>query len=627
MFQSMAMRSKEVECSEPKPSASLHVALPSSLPISLPSSVSKLSEAEIKQYVWNQVKDDIFLNMTIGSKGDLSVPEVVSHHSNSQSSTAGHSSSGYDSDCDLKLQQANKTLELGKAKIAESQKKLEHFACIISHEIRTPLHCIIGLSNLLVSNPELPEQTKESLRMINKSGDHLVQVVNDVLDYSSYESGKLKFNRSKQSLAETLRHVSELISIQSQERNVPLRSYFDTSVPEYITTDHRRLQQILFNLLDNAIKFSDANSMVELHVKVIDNKLRFVVRDYGIGIPNDECEQIFEPFFHGSNSLCNTFGGPGLGLSIVAKLVDGLNGEVHVESRINEFTSFTVDLPFVDVCPSNMEAVSRRLSNTTVLYVFQDFCRDTAHHFEKLCKLYNVCQESFSSFQELEVRYKDFDRQRDYICVCFEGQFDLNVYAKLSSRVKTTLMTFGPKNAVPQAKCHVSCTNCILPVVLMNKLASLGTETAKEKPAMKLSVTDIYRDLRILVAEDNIVNQKLLRMMLRKLGIQNVDMADNGQLALDQEAKKKYDVVLLDMHMPCKNGLETCRELQERYPNGGPRIAFVTAYTDETFRKETFEAGADAFLPKPFTLKGIDQCLGKLLVSHKTHTPHPQSVL
>jgi signal transduction histidine kinase len=233
-------------------------------------------------------------------------------------------------DSNMKLEDANRMVMMASAA------QLEHFASM-SHEIRTPLNCIIGISSLL-QDTELDPQQKEEVRMIVTSGELLRTVVDDVLDYSKLESGNFEIDIKRSNLQETLNTIVHSIDIKDQAKKLLVRPFYGVTLGEFIDTDSRRLQQILYNLLGNAIKFSKEGGIVELHVclcssdgdrEAPDNKsfkvvkagdpvLQFVIKDYGKGIAKDHFEKIFEPFNQASAETSSVYGGTGLGLAITS---------------------------------------------------------------------------------------------------------------------------------------------------------------------------------------------------------------------------------------------------------------------------------------------------------------------
>ena len=554
----------------------------------------------------------------------------------------------------------------------------------MSHEIRTPLNPILALTSMLLEEiDQFTPQQADSLKMIARSGDLLLQVVNEVLDYAKYEAGKLEFDITRSNLQDTLESVYRPIVIKARnERNIHVRAFYDASVPAYIRTDPRRLQQILLNLLGNAVKFSKQGGLVELHVTVCNDQcdidycsavcgkgtvltpasvmreamasgsssstttsressslppeslpeevsvpfgadvLRFVVKDYGKGIKECDFDRIFQPFQQASDSSENKYGGTGLGLPITGKLVKGLGGRIYVDSVENEWTAFTVDFPFRDPLPDNIQSVSEKLRETTVFFVFNDFFPGTVARFEYVCNLYNVDLKTFTDCDEMQAfveRDGALDVGRTYLCFYYEGQYRKEVHERLAAKVnETVLLTFGPQYAIQESQGHFPCPNSVLPTVMMDRFCSYVHSTPQGSVSTTQPASLVpYEELKILIAEDNLVNQKVLKRILNRIGVVHVDVVADGEEAVDQEAREQYDVLLMDMEMPRMNGLEAVRLIKQRYREQEksveePRVAFVTAHASDAIREKTLDVGADVFLSKPYTLNGIKDCLDML---------------
>ncbi|OEU22221.1 two-component system sensory kinase [Fragilariopsis cylindrus CCMP1102] len=408
------------------------------------------------------------------------------------------------------LATANINLEKANAQLAiQSAKQLQHFACM-SHEIRTPLNCIVGMSSLLLEDdgPSMDPMHADSIRMINTSGELLSAVVDDVLDYAKLESGSFEVDIGLTKLQDTLDSVLYSITQKMQEKNIRIRTHFSPTVPLYLETDSRRLQQVLFNLLGNAGKFSKIDSVIDLSVSLVkayrddenNDTIRFSVKDYGKGIDKKDFETIFQPFSQASKETQNVYGGTGLGLSITSKLVHRLGGKISLDSELGKYADFTVDLP-------------------------------------------------------MNGRYVDIQK--------ISGKMT-------SASAKTT--TKNPGNITK---------------VLLGKL-----------------------DLKVLYAEDNIVNQKVLARVLNRYGITDITIVDNGKKAVDISAKTKYDCILLDMQMPIMGGIEACELIMDRDPDS--KIVFVTAHALDEFKVKAKSVGAIGFISKPFRVGDIDEVLREI---------------
>jgi signal transduction histidine kinase len=411
------------------------------------------------------------------------------------------------------LATANQSLEkANKRVLKQSAAQLKHFA-MMSHEIRTPLNCIIGISSLLLDTG-MDATQQDYVRMITNSGDLLCSVVNDVLDHSRLESGNVEINIQRTNLWETMATVVKSIEIKGGERNLVVRAHLDDRLPVFVDTDGSRLQQILYNLLGNAIKFSKDGGAIDVSVLPHEEKaspgekrLRFVVRDHGTGIEKKDIEKIFLPFDQGSSDTERLYGGTGLGLAITTKLVKVLGGTIAVDSKPGEWSEFVVDLPCI-------ESLS----------------------VSPLPPCFNTKKRSES---------------------------------KIRSRDELSLHVPG---------CEQASDSC-------------------------------YATIRVLVAEDNKINQKVMKRMLLRLGLEHVDIVENGQEAVDREATQTYDVILMDMDMPVMDGLEATRQIVARprveLADVTPKIFAVTAHALDTFQAQAKAAGSDGFITKPVNLQKI----------------------
>ena len=660
--------------------------------------------------------DEVLLASLPPSHSSSSSPESFHSDGNDEDSTKAQHEN-YRNEYNELMKTTEKLQEANQQLMRASKLQLQHFASII-HEIRTPLNAVLGLSNVLQaeSTGSLNQMQHESLNMIISSGDLLLTVVNDVLDYAKLETGNVDIEIQRSNLQETLNSIVHSIQTKADDNNVKFRTYYDATIPEYIRTDSRRLQQILFNLLGNAIKFSHKETLkedgdehearhqpaVELHVKLVtssnretstkdkkqdgasivskmsesnhqrltDNEmvLRFIVRDNGKGIDEKDMERIFQPFRQAGigNETERLYGGTGLGLAITSKLVHGLDGAISVKSQVGEWSEFTVDLPFrssrsrqdsaLDQEPVNIVDLSCSFPpNATILLVHDDI--EYRQQVQDMFQQYNIDCVHFTSMHEMEgaptmatdgkddTRIKQvpfvLSNSRQYVCLVYEDLYDKESYGKLLSGVKSILLTFGPKYSVPETRGHYRSLVQVLPSVLMTSISETLIEVFAPSPGSKAKVkrpsrggglvraishssanstnSIPYNEFRVLVAEDNIINQKVLLRMLKRLGFKHVDVVDNGQLAVDKEASQTYDVVLMDMQMPIMDGIDACRIIANRKPNDEAgtthppaKVVFVTANVSNTIQDECIRAGGTGFLPKPINLHGIEECFQKL---------------
>jgi CheY-like chemotaxis protein len=269
-----------------------------------------------------------------------------------------------------------------------------------------------------------------------------------------------------------------------------------------------------------------------------------------------------------------------------------------------------------------MDSLSKSLSKTTVLKVIKD-CDEQIIE-KNIFDTYRVDSITFKNMDELDAYVRNhlhFDQERAYICLVNEDLYHPpEAYKALCQRAtKSMLLTFGPKYSVQETNCHYRSLAQILPSVLIKSLAAhvIGLERTSSSARHVLAATDPviqYGDLRVLVAEDNVINQKVLVRMLAKLGVRNVDVVDNGQKAVDQEAQKDYDIVYMDMQMPVMDGTDACQRIvKRRGAEARPKVVFVTANVSGGFESETTKAGGNGFISKPFNVHEIENSFKLML--------------
>lgn len=413
------------------------------------------------------------------------------------------------------LATANLDLEQANARLAiQSARQLEHFACM-SHEIRTPLNCIVGMSSLLLKDSEGPDMDPmhaDSIRMINTSGELLRAVVDDVLDYAKLESGSFAVDIKETKLQDALDSVVHSISQRVDDKNIRLRTNYSANLPEFLETDSRRLQQVLFNLLGNAGKFSKIGGVIDLKVSLVGGDaaakgnedaprhrdlIRFSVKDYGKGIDTKDFETIFEPFSQASKETQNVYGGTGLGLSITSKLVHRLGGTISVDSELGRYAEFTVDLP-MNGKRVDAQSIRKRFANTAIVVVEPNMKRDysfTEHLVTDepevfgpdVAKVFDLnvirCNSLEEAFNKISTE-TDAIKEQHFAILVHETLYHPRSFQKLAQLLNHsnfTLMTHGPNYAVERTKgSHFKSLTGIFPANLLDSIAT-HVETLKGK--------------------------------------------------------------------------------------------------------------------------------------------------
>lgn len=293
----------------------------------------------------------------------------------------------------------------------------------------------------------------------------------------------------------------------------------------------------------------------------------------------------------------------------------GLGGHIAVDSEVGSWSELIVDLPFLDN-PVDIGAVSQSMSDTAVLLVHKPCDSDCAvNRVKQVMERYMVECDTFHSMDEMEsaIAKKEYlSKHRAHICLVDTDLYNPEIFELLQNLSTAFLLSFGPNFAVEGSSGHFRCLGEVLPSVLVGTMSKCIKSGHRSQLVASSSLRSLefasYEDLRVLVAEDNVINQKVLLRMLKKLGIENVTVVENGLLAVEEEASSQFDVCLMDMEMPVMDGIRACRKISNR--RGGhprPTIVFVTANASPSYEAECKKAGASGFLPKPFNFREIER--------------------
>ena len=525
--------------------------------------------------------------------------------------------------------------ELKSAKeIAESATRAKSdFLANMSHEIRTPMNAVIGLGGLL-ERTKLDIKQHDYVEKINNSAKNLLGIINDILDFSKIEAGKLDIEKIPFKVDDVLGNLSSVISMKAFEKGIEFAILKEANIAEQLIGDPLRLNQILLNLSNNAIKFTDEGEVV-LNIEMVSSKakevkLKFVIKDTGIGMTEEQVGRLFKAFTQADTSITRKYGGTGLGLTISKKLIDMMKGNISVESEYGKGTSFIFEMPFevVEAQEERMSIIPESIKdlkiaviddNETARIVYQNYLKV----MPKEVQYYNSGETFLKDWKPgkfdllfMDYRMPGLDGIETWMKVKNEESEQklpkiIMVTAYGKEKVIKEATDAGIQSILMKPVTHSTLFDTLLQTVNNDEW---GVVKRNRKEADRLIVAPHLEGVKILLVEDNLINQQVASEYLEDLGI-SIAIANHGKEALDKVLKEmnEYDLVLMDLQMPVMDGMTASREIRKKISSDVlPIIALSADVMVETVRN-IYEAGMQDHVAKPINLEELLKSIGKVL--------------
>ena len=513
-----------------------------------------------------------------------------------------------------------------KIEALEANESKSLFLANMSHEIRTPLNGIVGFTELLKST-DLNSEQVEFTNIIEKSSENLLSIINNILDLSKIESNKTELDMIIFDPIVEFESAIETYGVRASEKNIDLNLYLDPSINKKLLGDSVKIKEVLINLLSNAIKFTDFGGKINVEIMKVSSienqaEISFSIKDNGVGMTKEQQLNVFAAFTQADVSITRKYGGTGLGLTISTKFLELMNSELKLESQKEKGTKFYFSILFEEVLESTELGLVSDFNDTTICKFNYDFPVQQDIYLTKYLEYYHINTSSFSTPSDLKKCNLDKNLHSIWIDVDTCEDSLLETIHKLNSNKLVLLSSFSNRDRLE--KLGLNTTKILYKPITPSKVVqgvSTITPVTDEKTINKNVTTastpfnSIQFEGKILVAEDNFINQKLIKQILLKYGVE-VELANNGLEAFEKRKGDTYDLIFMDIQMPVMDGIEATHEILnyevEEKSQHIPIVA-LTANALKGDRERFLAEGLDEYIPKPIETNELLFILRKFL--------------